>query len=60
MRLGERLQVLARLERRDREDVRRTEVGRGAVAVNTLLDAGRSDADPLRGDAEQLRHLVAP
>ncbi len=40
VRLDERLEVLARLERGDAEDVGRAEIGRGPVAVNTSLTPG--------------------
>ena len=58
MRLGERLQVLARLQRGDREQVGRSQVGGGAVRDEHGLDARVSDADALRPDTEELTDLA--
>ena len=58
MRLDQRLEVLARLERGHREHVRRPELGPVAAGAEHVLDARRSDPDPLRGDAEHARDVV--
>ena len=53
----ERRQVLARLERRDREHVRAAQVGRLALGREARVDPGIGDAHPLLGDAEPLHHV---
>ena len=58
-RVDERAEVLARLERRHRQQVRQPEVGTSPSAVNTASTPGMRDADPLRRDPEQLRRLPA-
>ena len=49
---GERLQVLARLERRHRDDVGRAEVCHIAVGGENLLDTRWRNPDPLRWHEE--------
>ena len=51
VRLDERLEVLARLERGDGEHVRRAEVGAVPSGREDVAHAGVRDADPLRRDA---------
>ena len=59
MRGDERLEVLARLERRDREHVRAAEVGALAVRPERLLHTRVRDLDPLGPDAEPLDDVAA-
>ena len=50
LRLDEDLEVLARLERRDREDVRRAEIGGRPVGAIDVLRRRVRDVDPLTRD----------
>ena len=59
MRVDQRREVLAGLERRDREDVRAPEIRTLAVRREAGLDAGVGDVDPLARDAERLGDVVA-
>jgi len=59
VRVGERLQVLPRLERGDGEDVGRPEVGGRPGGREDGFHPGRRDADPRGVDAEQLGHVGA-
>src|SRR5205807_8411237 len=55
---GERcLEVLARLARRDRQDVRAFEVGALAFGAKSVRIPRLGDADPLALDAQQLVHV---
>ena len=57
--VGERLQVLARLEGGDGEDVGRAELGGPSLRREHVLDARRGNANARGVDAEQLGHVGA-
>ena len=60
MGLRERLEVLPRLERRDRQHVGPAELGALAVRPELRLQAGPRDANPLGRDAEPLDDVARP
>ena len=57
VRLDEHVQILPRLEGRDREDVRRAEIGGRPVRAEDVLRRGMRDADPLARHAERRRDV---
>ena len=57
VRLDEHLQILPRLEGRDGEDVRGTEIRGRPVRMEDVLRRGMRDADPLARHAERRRDI---